>query len=384
MKRVLPVWLLLVLAALGSLAQQPTALIEGVHRQYAPDKRTAIFEATLTSTGVLTGKTNLPNARAALLEKLKAANVAFTDSLQVLPAASLGAETFGVVRVSVGNVRSTPEHSGELATQALLGMPLRVLERNGEWYRVQTPDQYIAWLDHGAFQRLDRAGFDRWQRARKLIVTVNQAMSWAEPKLGGQSVSDLVAGDLLEFLGEQGSYFQVGYPDGRRAFVAKTDAQPYEAWLASLKATEGSLVQTGRRFMGLPYLWGGTSAKGVDCSGFTKTVYLLNGFTLPRDASQQALTGEPIDTQAGFQNLRPGDLLFFGKKREDGTDRVVHVAMWVGNGQFIHASSLVQINSFDPAAPDYDEYNHHRFLFAKRLLGTPMQGVTALKAEVGN
>lgn len=367
------------LLSLSGLAQTPAEVIGSVRQQFAPDKRTAIFEATLAETGVLRGKTNLPEAREALIQKLNAAKVAFTDSLRLLPAADLGAETFGVVRVSVGNVRSAPEHSAELATQALLGMPLKVLERSGEWFQVQTPDQYIAWLDHGAFQRLDRAGLDRWQQARKLIVTVNQTTGFAEPKPGSLPVSDLVAGDLLQFLGEKSGYFEAGYPDGRRAFVAKTDAQPYEAWLAGLKPTETSLVETGRRFMGLPYLWGGTSSKGVDCSGFTKTVYLLNGFTLPRDASQQALTGEPIDTSTGFDNLRPGDLLFFGKKREDGTDRVVHVAMWVGNGQFIHASSLVQINSMDPAAPDFDAYNRGRFLFAKRLLGTPMRGVVSLK-----
>ena len=367
------------LLSLSGLAQMPAEVIGSVRQQFAPDKRTAIFEATLAENGVLRGKTNLPEAREALIQKLNAAKVAFTDSLRLLPAADLGAETFGVVRVSVGNVRSAPEHSAELATQALLGMPLKVLDRSGEWFRVQTPDQYIAWLDHGAFQRLDRAGLDRWQQARKLIVTVNQTTGFAEPKPGSLPVSDLVAGDLLQFLGEKSGYFEAGYPDGRRAFVAKTDAQPYEAWLAGLKPTETSLVETGRRFMGLPYLWGGTSSKGVDCSGFTKTVYLLNGFTLPRDASQQALTGEPIDTSTGFDNLRPGDLLFFGKKREDGTDRVVHVAMWVGNGRFIHASSLVQINSMDPAAPDFDAYNRGRFLFAKRLLGTPMRGVVSLK-----
>jgi cell wall-associated NlpC family hydrolase len=364
----------------GALAQSPAALVEVVRKQYAPDRRTAIFEVTVSANGVLTGKTSLPEAKKALLEKLRTAGVPFTDSVRVLPAASLGAETFGVVRVSVGNVRTTPEHAGELATQALLGMPLKVLERRDEWFRVQTPDQYIAWLDHGAFQRLDRAGLDRWQRAPKLIVTANQTMALTEPKPGTAPVSDLVAGDLLQFLGEKAGHFEAGFPDGRRAFVPNTDAQPYNAWLASLKPTESSLVETGRRFMGLPYLWGGTSAKGVDCSGFTKTVFLLNGYTLPRDASQQALTGEPIDTSTGFGNLRPGDLLFFGKKREDGTERVVHVAMWIGNGRFMHASSMVQINSMDPAAPDFDEYNRNRFLFAKRLLGTPMRGVTPLKS----
>jgi len=378
MKRLLPACFLL-LAIQIALAQQPAALIEQVRKQHAPDKRTAIFEVALSETGVLSGKTNLPEARTALLEKFKIAKISLTDSLQTLPAASLGAETFGVVRLSVVNVRSTPAQSGELATQALLGMPLRVLDRQGGWYRVQTPDQYIAWLEGGSFRRLDRAGLDRWQRARKLIVTSNQTTSRADANSTSLPVSDLVAGDLLEILGEQGDYFQAGYPDGRRAHILKTEVQPYEDWLSSLKISESSLVQTGQRFLGLPYLWGGTSAKGVDCSGFTKTVFFLNGYVLPRDASQQALTGEAIDTKTGFETLRPGDLLFFGTKREDGSDRVVHVAMWIGKGRFMHASDMVQINSLDPAAPDYDGYNHQRFLFAKRLLGTPMKGVVALK-----
>ena len=131
--------------------------------------------------------------------------------------------------------------------------------------------------------------------------------------------------------------------------------------------------------MGVPYLWGGTSFKGVDCSGFTKTVYFLNGILLPRDASQQVMIGETIDKNGNWGNLKEGDLLFFGEKREDGSERVVHVGMWIGNNEFIHASDKVRIGSMNPSESNYDEYNSKRYLRAKRILKTNMQGLIKLK-----
>ena len=122
--------------------------------------------------------------------------------------------------------------------------------------------------------------------------------------------------------------------------------------------------------MGIPYLWGGTSVKGMDCSGFTKTVYRLNGLELSRDASQQVQQGTLIETQQGdFSQLRPGDLLFFGQPANAGqAERVVHVGMWIGNNEFIHASGKIRVSSFSSTAPNFDEYELKRFLRAKRMI----------------
>ena len=99
-----------------------------------------------------------------------------------------------------------------------------------------------------------------------------------------------------------------------------------------------------KKFIGVPYLWGGTSSKGFDCSGFTKTVYLMNGIIIPRDASQQVNEGLLVDADRNWDKLQEGDLMFFGYYK-NGKRRIDHVAIWIGNGKFIQASKNVRINS---------------------------------------
>ena len=107
----------------------------------------------------------------------------------------------------------------------------------------------------------------------------------------------------------------------------------------------------------------------MDCSGFTKTVYFLNGMVIPRDASQQVHAGKPIDSVQNFDNLEKGDLLFFGTKATDSTkEKVVHVGMWIGNNEFIHASNMIRISSMDPNAANFDDWNRKRYLRTKRML----------------
>ena len=348
--------------------------IEEVRSEYIPDKRVALFNVEAVETDgkyILKGESNYPEAVTALKDRLKSENVTFEDSIQILPSKELGEKTYALVRTSVANIRSNPGHSSELATQATLGTPLKVLKQDGDWYLVQTPDKYLAWVDHGGITRLSKEEFSAWKAAEKVIYMDTFGQSYTEPSSDSGMVSDLVAGDILVKKADKNGFFEVQYPDGRLAYIERSKALDYEKWINSLEQSEDDLVATSKKLMGLPYLWGGTSSKGVDCSGFTKTIYFMNGMVIPRDASQQVHIGEVVDSTRNFENLKKGDLLFFGTPATDSTrERVVHVGMWIGDNKFIHSSGNVHISSMDKDSEDFDEFNYGRYLRTKRLLGT--------------
>ena len=126
------------------------------------------------------------------------------------------------------------------------------------------------------------------------------------------------------------------------------------------------MIDSGKKFLGYPYLWGGTSSKGMDCSGFVKTVCFLNGFILERDASQQVHHGFEVDLSAGWNELQKGDLLFFGSKQPY---RVNHVGLYIGDSEVIHESGSVHINSLDKIRSNYSNDLNSNLLVARRIIG---------------
>lgn len=352
-----------------------------VKSEYAPDKRVALFNIEAdkkTDKYILKGESDLPEAIEALKEKLVVKGVDFIDSIQLLPASELHGKTQAVVNISVANLRSDPKHSAELATQATLGTPVKVLKREGDWYYIQTPDKYLSWVDDGGITVMDSARFKDWLSKDKIIYTKTYGHSYnaVDEK---SPVSDLVAGDILEFVKTMDGYYLGAYPDGRMALIRNNEAADYFGWLEKMNPSVDNLVATSKTLMGVPYLWGGTSTKGVDCSGFTKTIYFLNGMVIPRDASQQVHAGKSIDSVQNFDNLQKGDLLFFGRKATDSTaEKVVHVGMWIGNNEFIHASEMVRISSMDPSAKNFDAWNLNRYLRTKRILRESDKGLISL------
>lgn len=357
----------------GDIPVDVVQLTDSLRRIYAPDSRVALFDVDYTFSSknvMLRGITTSTRAKETLLSELAAGGYKVMDCLLVLPdSAALEGKTYGIVNISVANLRSKPDFSSEMVTQALLGMPVNVLQHEG-WMRIQTPDNYIAWVHNVSVHRVTKEELDAWNRSEKIVVTNHYAFVYSEPDRRSQTVSDIVAGNRLKWEGEKGSFYKVSYPDGRIGYVEKSVSMPENKWRKTLKQDAESIIHTAHTLMGVPYLWAGTSSKGVDCSGFVRTVLFLHDIIIPRDASQQAYVGEHIDIAPDFSNLQPGDLVFFGQKATASgrKERVVHVAIYIGDKRFIHSQGDVHISSFDPGDNLFDEYNLNRLLFAVRIL----------------
>ncbi len=362
-------------------------LRDQIKNEYAPDKRVALFNIDISSDKgilLLKGESDQPQVVATLKEKISGQNIKLMDSIVMLPDTSVGETKYAVVNNSVANIRSQSRHSGELATQALLGMGLKVLKIKGAFYLVQTPDAYISWVDHGGVQLMSEKDYIAWNLAPKVIFMKPWGYSYKDKSSDSRKVSDLVLGAQLIFLAKEGGFYKVAYPDGRIAFVKKSESELYNRWIKEVKPSGELIEKYALEFMGTPYLWGGTSSKGMDCSGLTKTVYLMNGFIIPRDASQQINAGKNVDPSLKFENLQKGDLMFFGKKATNSTkQRVTHVGIWLGNdkGEFIHESRQVRMSSINPDSDYYDESNTKRYLGSRRYLGEKDKFITNLKTD---
>ncbi len=355
--------ILILLVPLVGWAQKPDPqiLIDEVRSSFAPDKRVAIFniEWDERSQSVV-GETNLPESMAALTDSLTKYEYPFTDKVKLLQS------TPGLVNVSVCNIRSEPRHSAELSTQSLMGTYLRIFKEDNGWHYVQTPDGYLGWLDAGGFVSLTDSQLQQWRDREKVVVTVSFA---SIENQNGDIVSDAVAGNILRTTGMDGDYAEVVLPDGREGRIANSDIESYEQFIGIEKPVTSSVIKTARNLMGRPYLWGGTSVHAMDCSGFTKTIFYLNGMELPRDASQQVHIGTDISTDTTLRNLQPGDLLFFGRKASaELPEKITHVALYLGDGLIIHASERVRIQSLRRGQPDFAEHRLLTFVRAKRLL----------------
>jgi cell wall-associated NlpC family hydrolase len=326
----------------------------------------------------LRGYTSEREAPIYLKEALKHAGIDARDSIELLPSAALGEKRFGLANVSVSNNRYEPRQAAEMATQMTMGMPVEILKKQGGYFLVRTPDGYISWTEDMMVATKTREELSAWNKGPRLVFTDFFGHALADADSHAPIVSDLVSGNILRKTGEKKGFYRIEFPDGRQGYIPASSAQPWEKWINSRNPNVQPVEHTARTMMGTPYLWGGTSLKGVDCSGFIKTAYFLQGLIIPRDASQQAGIGEKVDIfdhdtvsmAKALENLRQGDLLFFSALKDGkSTGRVTHVAMYIGDGRFIHASGLVRINSMRKGDPDYSDWETRAFVGARRLAG---------------
>ncbi len=240
---------------------------------------------------------------------------------------------------------------GRIETQALFGEPVRVLAQRGSWTRVAVVDQPTP---------IDRVGYPGWVPTKQLTSSASfggllagrvAVVAVPTARLRGVARSLKVSfGTRLPVLGVSAGGVQVATPGGQVGVLPPSSVDVTRSTTATPVPTGQELVATARLFLGVRYLWGGTSAFGFDCSGLVNLIYREHGIVIPRDADAQALAGQPVARDA----LEPGDLVFFATDPPSPT--ISHVGMYVGGGQIIESPNSSGAVHFIPLAAFGDEY----------------------------
>jgi len=241
----------------------------------------------------------------------------------------------GTIIKNVIGLHAEESRDSEQVTQAVMGQAVEIEKDEGDWLYVRTWDTYHGWIE------------SRWvvprNAAPERIATVTSlftdAYRTSDPS--GEIWTKLVITTTIEALEEDGQMVRVRLPAGQDAWVLASGVEiaPAGEEPLPLGATGPELVRTAKRFLGVPYLWGGTSPFGLDCSGFVQLVYKINGVSLLRDAGIQA--DDPRAMPVGRDALAAGDLVFFA----GGTDKtkVTHLGMACGDGTFTHSDGGVGV-----------------------------------------
>ncbi|MDQ3556555.1 MAG: C40 family peptidase [Gemmatimonadota bacterium] len=333
------------------------AAVEEVRRRHAPDPRGSVWEVKVELQGgtlALSGATTEPVAVHEVGVRLSGLGLRIDDRVVRLPCGD-GAG-FALIRVPIAPMLAAPLISEAQVSQVVLGHPLAVLRRWGRWLHCRSSDGYLGWIHRGYLVEIaswheDGAG--------------SAAEAWS---LGaevhdddGRLHSRLPWGARVT-LAEDG---RVRLPGGEWG-TARGELVRTEERMERFPASGNAVVESALRWIGAPYLWGGITHGGVDCSGLVQATLGLHGVHLPRDSDQQARVGERVDPGDDFARLRAGDLLFFAEDRE----RVSHVALSLGGSRIVHASlgnARVACNDLCGDAP-YERELRSFFVVAQRVL----------------
>ena len=219
-------------------------------------------------------------------------------------------------------MREDPGDATRVASQAVFAEKIDIKERKDDWSYIITPDGYHGWVRSHSFVEVDKP----YEPTAKITRLTAHIYGVNDTEYG--PIMTLPYGSRVQVVDDtQPRWIKIKLPDGKLCYVQRGDIVP-EPVLHS----KADLVEFSKKFIGLPYTWGGRTGFGYDCSGFVQMLYSRLGINLLRDSRQQALDERFITVPR--EKLEAGDLIFFGKA--DG--RIVHVGMYLGNDQFIHAT----------------------------------------------
>ena len=298
----------------------------------------------------------------------------------------------GVVEFSANYMREAPGFVQENGNQSLMGTVVEILDKDGYWLKIKSPEPYTAWAVDMGIVEMSQEEIDSYLAAPKYLVTAEFSHLFSAPSPGADRVCDLIMGDLLrKVFTPKGKpvarkgFFKAVLPSGKEGWVKIKDVADFSMWADSAVPSAENVIKAAKLFVGVPYFWGGNTIKGVDCSGLTRCAFMMNGLLLPRNTGQQVRTGDEVDCSgiaAGdFSAIEPGDLIFFGNPE---TRKVSHVAIYIGDGHIIHSSNVVRINSLRPSDPDYYKGGVPRILAVRRILGNEDcgKGITSIRRSL--
>jgi gamma-D-glutamyl-L-lysine dipeptidyl-peptidase len=237
---------------------------------------------------------------------------------------------FGVSDLSLVPVRKEPSERSEMVTQALFGEHYKILEQIEGWVKIKISfDGYEGWISHRAMNIVPQEYYNLLENSTPAIL---QNLICRVRKISDNSLFYIVAGSVLPSYNPAEKTIQLS----GQLFKIEDDI----IVSGTPKNVRDKIVTDAHRFVHSPYLWGGRSAFGVDCSGLTQTVFRLSNINLPRDAHDQALKGTLVGS---IDKARPGDLAFFGNKE----GKIIHTGIIAGNGFIIHSTGRVRIDKID-------------------------------------
>ena len=235
-----------------------------------------------------------------------------------------------VVVKPVANMYSAPTEDADVVSQAICGVSVVLEEEKGQWVKVRTPDDYPGWMPLASLRRYSPGDHPYATRSDVVEVASLFANIYREASVTKhEPIMTLPFEARLEVApgkeNDSGRWIQVRLPDGRTGWIQRGDIDSDPKPLSVAEA-----IQLAQRFLGLTYLWGGTSTFGFDCSGFTQMLVRRRGIVMPRDADLQAAWQGVMPVKPN--RLRAGDLLFFGSSPQ----KITHTGMYIGHGKFIN------------------------------------------------